>query len=130
SKSAISQNTDNYTNITYHVTPDFEQMHQAYVHELMSVMETGTNEGSTTYQASSIGEIYGNGDNNLFAEPFTYENGTQKAYSFAGWAEANENGYEIENAKVYGLYEEIPNTVTNLRAVWQEATVIFVSKDG
>ena len=130
SKSAISDNTENYTNVTYHVTPDFEQMHQSYVHELMRVNTSGTNEGSSSYRASSIGELYGNGENNLFAEPFTYENGVQTAYSFAGWAVANENGFEVENATVYDLYTDIPNTVTNLRAVWQEATVIFVSGSG
>ena len=130
SKSAISSNTENYTNVTYHVTPNFEQMHQSYVHELMNVTASGTNEGSTVYRASSIGELYGNGDNNLFAEPFTYENGTQTAYSFAGWAEADETGVAIENGTVYDLYTDIPNTVTNLRAVWQEATVIFVSSGG
>ena len=130
SKSVIGDNTDNYTMVTYHVTPDFEQMHQTYVHELMRINTTGTNEGSSTYRASSLGEIYGNGDNNLFAEPFTYKNGVQTAYSFAGWAVANENGYEQEPATIYDLYTDIPSTVTNLRAVWQEATVIFVSKDG
>ena len=130
SKSAISSNTENYTNVTYHVTPDFEQMHQSYVHELMNVITSGTNEGSSVYRASSIGEIYGNGDNNLFAEPFTYENGAQTAYSFAGWAEADERGVAVENGEVYDLYTDIPNTVTNLRAVWQEATVIFVSSSG
>ena len=130
SKSAISSNTENYTNVTYHVTPDFEQMHQSYVHELMNVTTSGTNEGSSVYRASSIGEIYGNGDNNAFAEPFTYENGVQTAYSFAGWAEADERGVAIENGEVYDLYTDIPNTVTNLRAVWQEATVIFVSNNG
>ncbi len=130
SKSAISDNTENYTNVTYHVTPDFEQMHHAYVHELMNVTTSGTNEGSSVYRASSIGELYGNGDNNLFAEPFTYENGVQTAYSFAGWATANEEGFSEENATVYDLYTDIPSTVTNLRAVWQEATVIFVSSGG
>ena len=130
SKSAISSNTDNYTIVTYHVTPDFEQMHQAYVHELMSVNKTGTNYQNTTYRASSIGEIYSNGLNTPFAEPFKYENGVQKAYSFNGWAVASEKGFSDENSKVYGLYEEIPNTVTHLNAVWQEATVVFVSKNG
>ena len=130
SKSAISENTDNYTMITYHATPDFEQTHQAYVHELMSVNETGTNAESTTYRASSIGEIYDNGNNTLFAEPFKYEGGNQSAYSFKGWAVANEKGFSADNAKVYGLYDDIPNTVTHLNAVWQEATVIFVSKNG
>ena len=130
SKSAISSNTDNYTIVTYHVTPDFEQMHQAYIHELMSVNKTGTNYQNTTYRASSIGEIYSNGLNTPFAEPFKYENGVQKAYSFNGWAVASEKGFSDENSKVYGLYEEIPNTVTHLNAVWQEATVVFVSKNG
>ena len=130
SKSAISDNTENYTMVTYHVTPDFEQIHRSYVHELMRVNTSGTNEGSDTYRASSIGEIYGNGDNNLFAEPFTYENGVQNAYSFAGWAVANENGFQEENATIYDLYTDIPSTVTNLTAVWQEATVIFVSNSG
>ena len=130
SKSAISSNTDNYTMVTYHATPDFEQMHQAYVHELMNVNESGTNAESTTYRASSIGEIYDNGNNTLFAEPFKYENGTQSAYSFKGWAVANEKGFSADNAKIYGLYEDIPNTVTNLNATWQNATVIFVSKNG
>ena len=130
SKSAINSNTENYTNVTYHVTPDFEQMHQSYVHELMNVNTSGTNEGSDTYRASSIGELYGNGDNNLFAEPFKYENGEQTAYSFAGWAVANENGFQEDSATIYDLYTDIPSTVTNLTAVWQEATVIFVSNSG
>ena len=130
SQSAINSNTDNYKMITYHVTPDFKETHQAYVHELMSINRSGTNAESTTYQASSIGEIYGNGENTLFAEPFTYENGVQKAYSFKGWAVANEKGFSADDATIYNLYEEIPNTVTHLNAVWQEATVIFVSNKG
>ena len=130
SQSAINSNTDNYKMITYHVTPDFKETHQAYVHELMSINKSGTNAENTTYQASSIGEIYGNGENTLFAEPFTYENGVQKAYSFKGWAVANEKGFSADDATIYNLYEEIPNTVTHLNAVWQEATVIFVSNKG
>ena len=130
SKSAISTNTDNYTMVTYHATPDFEQTHQAYVHELMSVNESGTNAESVTYRASSIGEIYDNGNNTLFAEPFKYSNGEQQAYSFKGWAVANEKGFSSDDATIYNLYNDIPNTVTHLNAIWQEATVIFVSKDG
>ena len=130
SKSAISSNTDNYTAVTYYASPDLEQVHQAYVHELMSVNETGTNGQSTTYRASSIGEIYNNGNNTLFAEPFKYRNGTQQAYSFKGWAEANEKGFSADDATIYNLYEEIPNTVTHLNAIWQQATVVFVSKSG
>ena len=130
SQSAISGNTDNYKMVTYHASPDFEQTHQAYVHELMSINKTGTNYESTTYQASSIGEIYNNGNNTLFAEPFKYKDGKQTAYSFKGWAEANDKGFSEDDANVYSLYEEIPNTVTHLNAIWQEATVIFVSKNG
>ena len=130
SKSAISSNTDNYTAVTYYASPDLEQVHQAYVHELMSVNETGTNGQSTTYRASSIGEIYNNGNNTLFAEPFKYRNGTQQAYSFKGWAEADEKGFSADDATIYNLYEEIPNTVTHLNAIWQQATVVFVSKSG
>ena len=130
SKSALSANTDNYTAVTYYASPDFEQVHQAYVHELMSVNETGTNKESTIYRASSLGEIYDGGKNTLFAEPFKYSNGTQQAYSFKGWAEANEKGFSADDAKVYSLYEDIPNTVTHLNAIWQQATVIFVSKSG
>ena len=130
SKSAISSNTDNYTAVTYYASPDLEQVHQAYVHELMSVNETGTNGQSTTYRASSIGEIYNNGNNTLFAEPFKYRNGNQQAYSFKGWAEADEKGFSADDATIYNLYEEIPNTVTHLNAIWQQATVIFVSKSG
>lgn len=122
SKSAISSNTDNYTMITYHTSPDFKETHQSYVHELMSVNESGTNAESTTYRASSIGEIYGDGKNAQFAEPF--------GYSFKGWAVANNKGFSADDAKIYSLYDDIPNTVTHLNAIWQKATVIFVSKSG
>ena len=142
SKSAIASNTDNYTNITYYASPDYETTHQAYVHELMSVNTTGTNYETITYRPSTVGEIYNDSKNTLFAEPFTYENGTQTAYSFAGWAEANEKGFvkyytdntyttlsttQTEFVKLYGIYDEIPNTITNLKAAWQQATVVFVS---
>ena len=130
SKSAIASNTDNYTMVTYHASPDFEQTHQSYVHELMNVNETGTNSESSTYRASSIGEIYDGGKNTPFAEPFKYSGGTQTAYSFKGWAVANNEGFSTDDSKIYSLYEDIPNTVTHLNAIWQEATVIFVSKDG
>ena len=122
SKSAISSNTDNYTMVTYHTSPDFKQTHQSYIHELMSVNESGTNAESTTYRASSLGEIYDNGNNPLFAEPFNY--------SFKGWAEADEKGFSAADAKVYGIYDDIPKTVTHLNAAWQEATVVFVSTNG
>ena len=122
SKSAISSNTDNYTMITYHTSPDFKETHQSYVHELMSVNESGTNAESTTYRASSIGEIYDDGKNAQFAEPF--------GYSFKGWAVANNKGFSADDAKIYSLYDDIPNTVTHLNAIWQKATVIFVSKSG
>ena len=122
SKSAISSNTDNYTMITYHASPDFKETHQSYVHELMSVNESGTNAESTTYRASSIGEIYDDGKNAQFAEPF--------GYSFKGWAVANNKGFSADDAKIYSLYDDIPNTVTHLNAIWQKATVIFVSKFG
>lgn len=140
SKSVIASNTNNYTAVTYHASPDFEQTHRSYVHELMSVNKTGTNFENTTYRPSSIGEIYDDGKNTPFAEPFKYENGVQTAYSFKGWGVANENGHLIDangtilsdetGATIYGLYDEIPETVTNLKAVWQKATVVFVSKGG
>ena len=57
-----SSNTSNYQKVTYHASPDFEQTHQAYVHELMSVNETGKNFESTTFRPSTIGEIYNDGD--------------------------------------------------------------------
>ena len=137
SKSAIAENTDNYQTVTYHASPDFEQTHQAYVHELMSVNDTGTNFENTTFRPSTIGEIYDDGKNTLFAEPFKYENETQTAYSFKGWGVANEKGFieDEENATIYGLYDEIPDTakasdgIVHLKAVWQEATVVFVSND-
>ena len=135
SKSAISANTGNYTNITYHITPDQESVHKSYINELMSVNKTGTNFENTTYRPSTIGELNNKGENSLFAEPM-YDivvNGydVSRKYapkSFAGWAEADANGNIT--GKTYGLYEEIPNTVTNLKAVWQEATIVFVSKNG
>ena len=126
SKSAIASNTSNYVNVTYHVTPDLETIHSSYVHELMSVNTTGTNSENTTYRPSSIGELNNNGENPLFAEPMYnvvvdgYSVSQQYApKSFAGW--------EDEDGNVYGLYDEIPNTVTNLKAVWQDATIVFVS---
>ena len=150
SKSIISSNTDNYQKVTYHASPDFETTHEAYVHELMSVNTTGTNAETTTFRPSTIGEIYDDGKNKLFAEPFTYENGTQSAYSFRGWALANEDGFIIDKdgnklatsegsafdetkATIYGLYDEIPDSaksaddMVHLKAVWQNARVIFVS---
>ena len=140
SKSVIASNTNNYTAVTYYASPDFEQTHRSYVHELMSVNKTGTNFENTTYRLSSIGEIYDDGKNTPFAEPFKYENGVQTAYSFKGWGVANENGHLIDangtilsdetGATIYGLYEDIPSTITNVKAVWQQATVVFVSKDG
>ena len=79
--SVIASNTNNYTAVTYHASPDFEQTHQAFVHELMSVNETGTNFENTTFRPSTIGEIYDDGKNTPFAEPFKYENGVQTAYA-------------------------------------------------
>ncbi len=150
SKSIISSNTDNYQKVTYHASPDFETTHEAYVHELMSVNTTGTNAEATTFRPSTVGEIYDDGKNTLFAEPFSYAGGTQSAYSFKGWALANENGFIIDKdgnklatsegstfdetkATIYGLYDEIPDTaksaddMVHLKAVWQNAKVIFVS---
>ena len=116
----------------------------------MSVNTTGTNAETTTFRPSTIGEIYDGGKNTLFAEPFTYANGTQSAYSFKGWAVANEDGFIIDKdgnklatsegssfdetkATIYGLYDEISDTVksaddmVHLKAIWQKAKVIFVS---
>jgi len=140
SNSAISTNTGNYVKVTYHVTPDMETVHSSYVHELISANETGTNYNTAaqmanaTYTPSSLGEIFNNGKNPLFAEPL--EEPVINGYtitsqyspkSFAGWAVCDENGIVADGATVYGLYEEIPITVTNLKAVWQDATVVFVS---
>lgn len=123
SKSAIAVNTGNYVNVTYYVTPDNETVHHSFVHELMSVNTTGTNLENTTYRPSSLGELHNGGENPLFAEP--------DGESFAGWAVADEDGNIIQSPyKVYGLYDEIPNTVVNLKAVWQDATVIYVSSTG
>ena len=153
SKSIIAPNTANYTNITYHVTPDQETVHSSYVHELMSVNTTGTNSNpenmSATYRPSTLGEIHNGGKNPLFAEPM-YDpvvTGYTLSYvyspkSFAGWAEADSDGniiYYTDSTlttvsttkttytKQFGLYDEIPKTITNLKAVWQDATVVFVS---
>ena len=124
---------------------------KSYVHELMSVNTTGTNAETTTFRPSTVGEIYDDEQNcRLFAEPFSYAGGTQSAYSFKGWALANENGFIIDKdgnklatsegstfdetkATIYGLYDEIPDTaksaddMVHLKAVWQNAKVIFVS---
>ena len=112
SNAEIPENTERYGSVTYHVTPNTETEHESYVHELI----TGD---TTTYRPSTLGELFNNGENPLFAEPMNQ--------SFAGWAEADENGNIIEGGVVYGLYDEIPKTVTHLKAVWQDATVIFVS---
>lgn len=150
SRSAIASNTKNYEMITYHTSPDGEQLHHSYVRELMSVNITGTNHEAETYRPSSIGEIFNGGENPLFSAPMyeTVVNGytvsqNYRPKSFAGWAVADENGntiYYTDNTyttvsetktnytKVYGLYDEIPKTVTNLKAVWQNATVIYVSQ--
>ena len=134
SKSAISSNTDNYTMVTYHVTPDYESIHSSYVHELMSVGTSGTNYENTTYRPSSLGELNNDGENSLFAEPMykPVVNGYDVTYqyrpmSFAGWAVADAKGNAIDGGTVYGLYDEIPDTVIHLKAIWQDATVIFVS---
>ena len=49
--------------VTYHVTPDNETTHNSYVHELMSVKDTGTNFENTTYRPSSLGELNNDGKN-------------------------------------------------------------------
>ena len=136
SNSVIATNTDNYINVTYHVTPDMETVHKSYVHELMSANTTGTNFENTTYRPSTLAELFNNGENPLFAEPMYVPSvdgyTVNKVYapkSFAGWAVCDENGKVADDATVYGLYDEIPNTVTNLKAVWQDATIVFVSTD-
>ena len=125
SNSETPSNTEKYKNITYHVTPDETSKHQSYVHELLSG-------NTTTYRPSTLGELFNNGVNPLFAEPMYEmgEDGQLSKYapkSFAGWAEADSDGNTIEGGTIYGLYDEIPNTVTHLRAVWQDATIVFVS---
>lgn len=49
------------------------------------------------------------GKNAQFAEPF--------GYSFKGWAVANNKGFSADDAKIYSLYDDIPNTVTHLNAI-------------
>ncbi len=124
SNAELPPNTDRYNNITYHVSTNIESEHKSYVHELL----TGN---TTSYRPSTIGELFNNGENPLFAESMyeTLETG-ETIYapkSFAGWAEADSNGNAIENGTIYGLYDEIPNSVTHLKAMWQDATVVFVS---
>ena len=124
SNAELPSNTDKYNNITYHVSTNIESEHKSYVHELL----TGN---TTSYRPSTIGELFNNGENPLFAESMyeTLETG-ETIYapkSFAGWAEADSNGNAIENGTIYGLYDEIPNSVTHLKAMWQDATVVFVS---
>ena len=126
SNSAIASNTGNYVNVTYNITPDMETVHTSYAHELMSVNTTGTNFENTKYRPSTIGEIFNNGENPLFAEPMLEPEvdgyTVDRVYapkSFAGW--------KASDGTVYGLYDDIPNTVTELTAVWQDATVVFVS---
>ena len=139
SQSDITGNTGNYTNITYHVSPDNNQVHSSFVHEMMSLNTTGTNfEGtaSSTFKPSSLGELNNDGENPLFAEPMYREELEADGYtvkyvyapkSFAGWAEADEKGNIITGGTTYGLYDNIPNTKVHLKAVWQNATVVFVS---
>ena len=121
----------------------------------MSVNTTGTNSGSTTYRPSTLGELYNNGKNPLFKEPMYKPTVGADGYtmtdvyspvSFAGWEglETDSNGnikYYTDSSLttvsatetaytkkvVYGLYDEISNKVTDLKAVWQDATVVFVS---
>ena len=124
SNAELPSNTDKYNNITYHVSTNIESEHKSYVHELL----TGN---TTSYRPSTIGELFNNGENPLFAESMyeTLETG-ETIYapkSFAGWAEADSNGNAIENGTIYGLYDDIPNSVTHLKAMWQDATVVFVS---
>ena len=125
SNAELPSNTDRYNNITYHVSTNIESEHKSYVHELL----TGN---TTSYRPSTIGELFNNGANPLFAEPMYEmgEDGQLSKYapkSFAGWAEADSNGNAIEGGTIYGLYDEIPNSVTHLKAMWQDATVVFVS---
>lgn len=91
----------------------------AYINELLTINESGTNNESTTYTASSFGEVYNDQKNKEFAEPFSYSNGTQNAKSFAGWKDSDNN--------IYKAHDEVPSTVKELTATWQDAKVIFVS---
>jgi hypothetical protein len=106
---------------------------------MMSLNTTGTNfedTPSATFKPSSIGELNNDSENPLFAEPMYEEELEADGYtvkyvyapkSFAGWAEADEDGNIVTGGTTYGLYDDIPNTKVHLKAVWQEATVVFVS---
>ena len=132
--------SENYSEVTYFVGEN-----RSYVNELMNVGTTGDNLNMEVYTPSSLGEIYDVDKNKNFAEGFKFENGVQNAESFAGWAVADEDGryiyYTDETCtnisnirtayrKVYGIYDEVPSTVKILRAVFQQANVIFVSSNG
>jgi len=154
SQAVITSNTGNYVNVTYHVSSDLETVHKSYIHELMSVNTTGTNFENRTYRPSTLGELFNNGENPLFAEPTLVPAYEDDGYtvrhdyspkSFAGWAEADAKGNPIyyTNAslttvsstktaytRVFGLYDEIDKDITHLKAVWQDAKVIFVKSTG
>ena len=139
SKSALS--SKNYAEVTYYM----DNSEYSYAHELYDIDETGTNLNSEVYTPSSLSEIYNDDKNKTFTESFEYENNVQNATGFKGWAEADEDGniiyytnsnltqqavQETQYIRLFGSYDQIPSTITHLRAVFQEAKVIFVSKNG
>ena len=147
SRSMLS--SQNYAEVKYYANDEGK----AYINELQTIDETGTNTNSSTYTPSSLAEGY---NHEWMAEPFKYEkeldeNGAETgrmlhiSKSLLGWAVADNEGQYVyytdstlskvsetptQYLKMYGPYDEIPKTVTSLRAVWQEATVIFVSSLG
>ena len=137
SRSQIS--STKFAQVTYFVND-----YKTYVNELLNIDTTGTN-NAKNFTPSSLGELYIDSKNKYFAEEFSYANGSQTAKAFKAWALADEDGNYIyykdssclnvsatptDYIKTYGIYEEIPCEVSQniyLKAVWQDANVIFVS---
>lgn len=137
SRSQIS--STRFAQVTYFVND-----YKTYVNELLNIDTTGKN-NAKNFTPSSLGELYIDSKNKYFAEDFAYANDLQTAKAFKAWAVTDEEGNYIyykesscinvsvtptDYIKTYGIYEEIPCEVGQsiyLKAVWQDANVVFVS---
>ena len=149
-----SETTVRYYTLDYYVKDKIGEDY-VYVSELNTVDELkGTNSGSTTYIPSTLYDLYQVYENNpdikgsletTFATQqciYNEATGTFDTKVLSKWAAADYstgklldvNGVPMETEgqilQTYDPYEEIPDTVTALRPVWEDGNVIFVKNDG
>ena len=134
SKSMIDSN--NYQTVKYYQEEVYDVEtrgeYYSYINELYNIDETGTNENGTTYMPSTIYDLHLQENvslrESIFKEPFSYdpETETQVAGILTGWREMSSDGI-VPTSNIYGMNDDIPANVGNLRPVWSLGQVIFVS---